>query len=175
MGRRAKIWDKPNDLRTEEQERWRESMNKHFMEWERLDYPIIYRNYRPYRGNTEQRKEQAKIIRHMIEHPFDTYTEVAKKFNRDRKSISQILSRYPKIAAMINEKRDKEILDMYEDVLYDIAEITHKNIGKYKESDEKLRTTELKDLSTIAKETQERKNLIEGKPTENQNINITFN
>ena len=64
---------------------------------------------------------------------------------------------------------------MYEDVLYDIAEITQKNIKKYKESDEKLRTNELKDLSTIAKETNERKNLIEGKPTENQSVNITIN
>jgi hypothetical protein len=50
---------------------------------------------------------------------------------------------------------------MYEDVLYDIAEITQKNIKKYKETDEKLRTNELKDLSSIAKETNERKNLIE--------------
>jgi hypothetical protein len=64
---------------------------------------------------------------------------------------------------------------MYEDVLYDIAEITQKNIKKYKESDEKLRTNELKDLSTIAKETNDRKNLMEGKPTENQSINITIN
>ena len=64
---------------------------------------------------------------------------------------------------------------MYEDVLYDIAEITQKNIKKYKETDEKLRTNELKDLSAIAKETNERKNLIEGKPTENQSVNITIN
>lgn len=110
----------------------------------------------------------------MLENPFASYRTVAAKFHRTVKSISQLLHRYPKIAMAMTEKRETEILNMYEDVLYDIAEITHKNIGKYKESDEKLRTTELKDLSTIAKETQERKNLIEGKPTENQNINITF-
>ena len=75
----------------------------------------------------------------------------------------------------IHESREKEILDMYESVLYDIAEITQKNISKYKDTDDKLRTSELKDLSSIAKDTQDRKNLMEGKPTENQAINITIN
>lgn len=75
----------------------------------------------------------------------------------------------------IAESREKEILDMYEDILYDVAEITQKNIRKYKDTDERLRTNELRDLSTIAKETNERKNLMEGKPTENQNINVNFN
>ena len=64
---------------------------------------------------------------------------------------------------------------MYEDVLYDIAEITAKNVRAYKESDQQLRTNELKDLSSIAKDTNERKNLMEGKPTENQNITININ
>lgn len=149
-------------------------MEEHFVEGKPLRNPVTYKNYRPYRWNEKQRKEQAEIIKYMLENPFATYVEVAKKFNREKHSVSQLLQRYPKIASMVNENRDKEILKMYEDVLYDIAEITHKNIWMYKDSEEKLRTTELKDLSTIAKETQERKNLVEGKPTENQNINITF-
>ena len=33
------------------------------------------------------------------------------------------------------ENREKEILNMYEDVLYDIAEITARNVKAYKESD----------------------------------------
>ncbi|MBO7695059.1 MAG: hypothetical protein J6T10_20765 [Methanobrevibacter sp.] len=72
------------------------------------------------------------------------------------------------------ENREKEILNMYEDVLYDIAEITARNVKAYKESDQQLRTNELKDLSSIAKDTNERKNLMEGKPTENQNITINI-
>ena len=89
--------------------------------------------------------------------------------------ISRLLQDYPNLKMQIVEKREKDLVWMYEDVLYDIAEITQKNIKKYKETDEKLRTNELKDLSSIAKETNERKNLIEGKPTENQSINITIN
>lgn len=89
--------------------------------------------------------------------------------------ISRLLKDYPNLKMQIVEKREKDLVWMYEDVLYDIAEITQKNIKKYKETDEKLRTNELKDLSSIAKETNERKNLIEGKPTENQSINITIN
>jgi len=72
------------------------------------------------------------------------------------------------------ENREKEILDMYEDILYDIADITAKNVKAYKESDQQLRTNELRDLSSIAKDTNERKNLMEGKPTENQNITINI-
>ena len=75
----------------------------------------------------------------------------------------------------IAESREKEILNMYEDVLYDIAEITARNIKSYKDSDQQLRTNELKDLSSIAKDTNERKNLLEGKPTENQSITININ
>lgn len=172
MGRRRSFeW---RDLRKENAEKWEESLNKHFLEGEPLKYPVSIRNYRPYRWNEKQRKEQAEIIRYMLENPFESYANVAKKFNRTKKSVAQLLQRYSKIGMAISEKRETEILNMYDDVLYDIAEITHKNIGKYKESDEKLRTNELKDLSAIAKETQERKNLLEGKPTENQNINITF-
>ena len=89
--------------------------------------------------------------------------------------VKNLLQRYPKIKMKIAESREKEILDMYEDILYDVAEITQKNIRKYKDTDERLRTNELRDLSTIAKETNERKNLMEGKPTENQNINVNFN
>jgi hypothetical protein len=89
--------------------------------------------------------------------------------------VSRLLERYPKIKMQIAESREKEILNMYEDVLYDIAEITARNIKSYKESDQQLRTNELKDLSSIAKDTNERKNLMEGKPTENQNITININ
>lgn len=170
---RKRSWSRP-DMRTELREKWDKSLHDHFIDGKPLVYPTSIKNYRPFRWNEKQRKEQAAIIKYMLENPFASYREVAEKFHRTKRSVAQLLHRYPKIAMAMTEKREKEILDMYEDVLYDIAEITHKNIGKYKESDEKLRTTELKDLSTIAKETQERKNLIEGKPTENQNINITF-
>ena len=171
---RTRSWDRP-DIRTDSKQRWEKSVNEHFLEGKPLVYPNLKRNYRPYRWTEQQRKEQAVIIRYMLEHPFATYREVSEKFNRSTKGVAKLLQRYPKIAMAMTEKREKEILNMYEDVLYDIAEITHKNIWKYKESEEKLRTNELKDLSNIAKETQERKNLMEGKPTENQNINITFN
>jgi hypothetical protein len=89
--------------------------------------------------------------------------------------VARLLERYPKIKMQIAESREKEILNMYEDVLYDIAEITARNIKSYKDSDQQLRTNELKDLSSIAKDTNERKNLLEGKPTENQSITININ
>ena len=174
MGLKKVWWDtrRPSEI---ERAEFHKKFEEHFLEGKPLHFQGKSFNYRPYRGNVKQRKEQAAIIQYMMENPYASYQEVADKFHRTKKSVAQLLKRYPKIAMAINESREKEILDMYEDVLYNIAEITHKNIEKYKESDEKLRTTELKDLSAIAKETQERKNLVEWKPTENQNINITFN
>lgn len=148
-------------------------MEEHFLEGKPLTYQHSYKNNFAY--TLERRKLYAKVIDYMLKNPFESFRSVARKFWIHNKTVSEILNKYPKIKMQVNENREKEILGMYEDVLYNIAEITHKNIEKYKESDEKLRTTELKDLSTIAKETQERKNLVEWKPTENQNINITFN
>lgn len=157
---------------TRERVKFEQNMNDHFLEGKPLKYKFCYANSY---WNVEQRKKQAKIIKYLIEHPFATFREVGRIFNRDHHRVANLLRRYPKIKMKIQESREQEILNMYEDVLYDIAEITHKNVWKYKESDEKLRTTELKDLSAIAKETQERKNLMEGRPTEHQAINITIN
>lgn len=131
--------------------------------------------YNSSRWTLKSRQLQAKVIKYFLNHPTETYTSIERKFWLWSKYMARLLDRYPKIKMKIAESRDKEILNMYEDVLYDIAEITAKNVRKYKETDDKLRTNELKDLSAIAKDTNERKNLMEGKPTENQNINITIN
>lgn len=123
----------------------------------------------------ELRKEQRIIVKYALEHPLKSWESIGNDLGVDPQRVGSLLNRYQKIKMLRKEKDEQDLVWMYEDVLNDIAEITAKNIKKYKDSDEKLRTSELKDLSTIAKETQERKNLIEGKPTENQNININFN
>lgn len=123
----------------------------------------------------ELRKEQRIIVKYALEHPLKSIDNIGKDLWVDPKRVKDLLDRYQKIKMLRSEEQQKDLVWMYDDVLNDIAEITAKNIKKYKDSDERLRTWELKDLSAIAKETQERKNLIEWKPTENQNINITFN
>jgi hypothetical protein len=100
---------------------------------------------------------------------------IAKDLGVDTQRVKDLLDRYQRIKMAREDAQQKDLIWMYEDVLNDIAEITAKNVKKYKDTDERLRTWELKDLSTIAKETQERKNLLEGTATSNQNINITFN
>lgn len=173
MGRRCDLKDGNDALKWETQE-FRKNMEEHFLEGKKLRYQHTYCCNVP-RWTKEQRKRQAQIIRYFLQNPHSTYKEVWDKFWVDKQTVWIILKKYPKIKMAIHESREKEILDMYESVLYDIAEITQKNISKYKETDEKLRTNELKDLSSIAKDTQDRKNLMEGKPTENQSINITIN
>lgn len=110
-----------------------------------------------------------------MEHPLRSIDNIGKDLGVDPQRIQDLLNRYQRIKMLREDTQQKDLIWMYEDVLNDIAEITAKNVKKYKDTDERLRTWELKDLSTIAKETQERKNLLEGTATSNQNINITFN
>lgn len=162
------------DVQKLETKRFEKNMNEHFLEWK----PLKWKHslcYNTPRGTVEQRKKQAKVFRYFITHPNESYASIERKFWCGYGYIHGLLDRYPKIKMKIAENREKEILNMYEDVLYDIAEITARNVKAYKESDQQLRTNELKDLSSIAKDTNERKNLMEGKPTENQNITININ
>ena len=148
-------------------------MDEHFLEGKPLKFKqSLCRNYQ--RWTIEQRKKQAQVFKYFLNHPNETYASIERKFWCKKNYISYLLNRYPKLKMKLVENREKEILNMYEDILYDIADITAKNVKAYKESDQQLRTNELRDLSSIAKDTNERKNLMEGKPTENQNITINI-
>lgn len=164
------VWE----LNRMEEEKFRKNMDEHFLEWKPLKYKqSLCRNYKHW--TLEQRKKQAEVFKYFLNHPNETYASIERKFWCKQNYVSYLLNRYPKLKMKLIENREKEILHMYEDVLYDIAEITARNVKAYKESDHQLRTNELKDLSSIAKDTNERKNLMEGKPTENQNITININ
>lgn len=170
----ARVYKSAFDAQKSETKRFRESFEKHFTEWKPINYAGSL-CYNTPRWTIESRKKQAEVIKYFLNHPCESYASVERKFWCWPHYVARLLDRYPKIKMQIAESRDKEILNMYEDVLYDIAEITARNIKSYKESEQQLRTNELKDLSSIAKDTNERKNLMEGKPTENQNITININ
>lgn len=153
---------------------FKKNLEEHIIEGKPLRYQHSY-CYRLPSHTKEMRMKHREILKYFFNNPWVTISELSRKFNVWRMYVSRLLQDYPNLKMQIVEKREKDLVWMYEDVLYDIAEITQKNIKKYKETDEKLRTNELKDLSSIAKETNERKNLIEWKPTENQSINITIN
>ena len=162
------------DVKKIEVERFKKNMTDHFLNWK----PLKFKHSLCCNTSEETvkwRKKQAIVLKYFLEHPTESHKSIERKFGCGDNYVTQLLARYPKIRMKIAESRDKEILAMYEDVLYDIAEITAKNVKAYKESDQQLRTNELKDLSSIAKDTNERKNLMEGKPTENQNITININ
>lgn len=153
---------------------FKRNLEEHILEGKPLRYQHSYCYRLPSRTKEIRQKHRA-ILKYFFNHPWESMREIGRKFWMWSEYVSRLLQNYPKLKMQIVEKREKDLVWMYEDVLYDIAEITQKNIKKYKETDEKLRTNELKDLSAIAKETNERKNLIEGKPTENQSVNITIN
>lgn len=162
------------DAQKFETKKFHESLEKHFTEGTPIKYAASLCYNTPH-WTIESRKRQAEVIKYFLNHPDETYASIERRFWCWPRYVARLLERYPKIKMQIAESREKEILNMYEDVLYDIAEITARNIKSYKESDQQLRTNELKDLSSIAKDTNERKNLIEGKPTENQSITININ
>lgn len=187
--------------RKAEQQRFDKNLEEHLLEWKALTWihessprrkrskqrensgeltPTYFKEKKEKIGSKflcreELRREQRYIVKYMLEHPLKSYETAGRELWVDPHRIASLLDRYKRIKMAREDAQQQDLIWMYEDVLNDIAEITADNIKKYKNSNERLRTNELKDLSTIAKETQERKNLLEGKPTENQAINITFN
>lgn len=154
----------------EQKKRWR---NK--WEWTEEEYKeACYKSYHRIMLVHLQDPLNQELLRYKIEHPLIKKKELAEKFWVELKRASIVLRDYKTLQMIVDREKENDINKMYDEILMDVAEITHKNIKKYKQKEE-MRTWELKDLSTIAKETLERKNLIEWKPTQNQAVHITIN
>lgn len=127
----------------------------------------------------EWRKRKGEVLKYKLQNPWATSREIAEACWMDPEWVRFILSQVPKIQKMANEEKKKVLADMYNDIMEDITDITSKTIKRYKnkiEDDEEvmLETRELKDLSSIAKETLERQRLADGESTSNENITINF-
>ena len=64
--------------------------------------------------------------------------------------------------------------DHLDEIINDILVITRNNVKKYKEKVDPLETRELKDLSSIAKDTFERKQILLWKPTSINTVEINL-
>ena len=107
--------------------------------------------------------------------PNKTLQEIADECWVKINTVKDTLDASPYLKMTEEERKNDAALKAYHEIIEDITDITRDQIKKYKENDAEFRTSELKDLSAIAKDTLERQNLLEWKPTENQNITINFN
>ena len=123
----------------------------------------------------KMRDLRKKIINVKLRSPNKTHQEIADECWAKLKTVKDTLSASPYLKMTEEERKNDVALKAYHDIINDITDITRDQIKKFKESKEEFRTSELKDLSAIAKDTLERQNLLEWKPTENQNITINFN
>lgn len=118
------------------------------------------------------------LIKYALENPFATRKDIAEKFWLSYDTVANIFKEIPRLKMDMEEKRKEVTLNAYDAIMEDVTDITSKTIKKYKDmvdSDTTLETRELRDLAAIAKETLERKNLMEWKATSNENITINFN
>lgn len=127
----------------------------------------------------ESRKRKGEVLKYKLQNPRATSREIAEACWMDPEWVRFILSQVPKIQKMANEEKKKVLADMYNDIMENITDITSKTIKRYKNKiddneDVMLETRELKDLSSIAKETLERQRLADGESTSNENITINF-
>lgn len=119
-----------------------------------------------------------EIVKYALNNPFASRKDIAKKFGVTYDVVKNILTEIPRLNMDRKEKKEEIIRNAYDDILDDVTDITAKTVSKYKkmvDRDTTLETRELRDLAAIAKETLERKNLMEGKATSNENITINFN
>lgn len=118
------------------------------------------------------------LIKYALENPFATRKDIAEKFWLSYDTVARIFKEIPRLKMDMEEKRKEVTINAYDEIMEDVTDITSKTIKKYKklvDCDTTLETRELRDLAAIAKETLERKNLMEGKATSNENITINFN
>lgn len=118
------------------------------------------------------------IIKYALQNPFASRKDIAAKFKLSYETIANIFKEIPRLKMDMEEKRKEVTMNAYDEIMEDVTDITSKTIKKYKklvDCDTTLETRELRDLAAIAKETLERKNLMEGKATSNENITINFN
>lgn len=118
------------------------------------------------------------IIKYALQNPFASRKDIAAKFKLSYETIANIFKEIPRLKMDMEEKRKEVTINAYDEIMEDVTDITSKTIKKYKklvDCDTTLETRELRDLAAIAKETLERKNLMEGKATSNENITINFN
>lgn len=118
------------------------------------------------------------IIKYALQNPFASRKDIAAKFKLSYETIANIFKEIPRLKMDMEEKRKEITVNAYDEIMEDVTDITSKTIKKYKklvDCDTTLETRELRDLAAIAKETLERKNLMEGKATSNENITINFN
>ena len=122
----------------------------------------------------KMRDLRKKIINVKLRSPNKTQQEIADECWVKIKTVKDTLNASPYLKMTEEERKNDVALKAYHDIIEDITDITRDQIKKFKEAKEEFRTSELKDLSAIAKDTLERQNLLEWKPTENHNITINF-
>ena len=122
----------------------------------------------------KMRDLRKKIINVKLRSPNKTQQEIADECWVKIKTVKDTLNASPYLKMTEEETKNDVALKAYHDIIEDITDITRDQIKKFKEAKEEFRTSELKDLSAIAKDTLERQNLLEWKPTENHNITINF-
>jgi predicted transcriptional regulator len=105
-----------------------------------------------------------EIVKYALKNPFASRKDIAKEFGVTYEIVKNVLIEIPRLKMDIKEKKEEIIRSAYDDILDDVTDITAKTISKYKDmvdSNTTLETRELRDLAAIAKETLERKNLME--------------
>ena len=154
----------------EQRKRW-----KNKGEWTEETYKeACYKSYHRIMLVHLQDPLNRELMKYKIEHPQIQRKDLAEKFGVERKRAGIVLRDYKTLQMIVDREKENDINKMYDEILRDVAEITQKNIKKYKNKEE-MRTSELKDLSSIAKDTMERKNLMNWDPTSRQEVNITIN
>lgn len=131
-----------------------------------------------FRHSKDVYERNIEIVKYALKNPFASRKDIAKEFWLELEVVRNVLQEIPRLKMDIKEKKEEMIRTAYDDILDDITDITAKTVSKYKDmvdDETTLETRELRDLAAIAKETLERKNLMEGKATSNENITINFN
>jgi len=116
------------------------------------------------KGKATKVADKQKIIKAKLTNPELSLRDIQKLTGTNHKTVGDIINKVPQVVTSSNEALN--MVDKLDDIINDIVFITKKNILKYKDREDELQTRELRDLSAIAKENFERKQILTGQPTD---------
>ena len=116
------------------------------------------------KGKPTRVAEREKIIKAKLTNPELSLRDIQRQTGSFKDTVARTIKQVPAIATASDKALN--MVDKLDDIINDIVFITKKNILKYKDREDELQTRELRDLSAIAKENFERKQILTGQPTD---------
>ena len=125
------------------------------------------------RGSKTKKDKKIAVVKAKLKDPSATLKEITEKTGVPTSTAADIINNIPEEVRK-SSATGGLMVDKLDDIINDIVDITKNSLKWFtkKSKNDELSTKEVRDLSGIAKDTFDRKQILEWNPTEITNMNI---